>query len=209
MSKIDVTARYTLDAYRGLDRSGRAKVRAEIDREIMAAVRDGRTDDATALVAVRDLFSADSKVADKVTVSDEEVIARRIVTLRNAADMLEAGVRVPEGIDASTVSYETVSEHLATVSEEDGWSQDKASLALAGAKITRNGKQHDVPALVTEALTEGDGPMTVSQIAKAITERHESSPSTGAIGAALARAEKAEYGFRQVTVDGKVGAELI
>jgi len=201
MPTIALSDRYTRDAFLALDRSGRSKVRNAVKDGIADSVREGRFEDAASLQSYLDDVCAVAEPSEKVEIDPAVTIATRVAILRLAADLLADGDFVPEGMDSVD------SDAIQAVSAETIGDVADAAIRVAKSKITRSPKMHDVPALIGSVL--GDDPMTVSELSAAITAEYGTSPSTGAIGAAITRSDDGshdEYGFVPAVRNGKVAA---
>jgi len=201
MTTIATSDRYTRDAFLALDRSGRAKVRNAVRAALEASVGDGRFEDAASLKSYLDDVCGSADPTEKVEIDPAVTIATRVAILRLSADLLADGTIVPEGTEK--VDVDRIQAAI------DGFVEDvtERAVSVASAKITRSPKMHDVPAMIGSVL--GDDPMTVSELSAAITAEYGTSPSSGAIGAAIARSDDGshdEYGFVPAVRNGKVAA---
>ena len=180
----DATATGIFDAYRATDGAGKARVRSAVDTASKNAIRDTMAGKHTPQRGMEiagywqrtldALGSITTRTAPAVDYAD--LLARRIVALRHAADMLSQGIATdspwtPDGMpDDVTVSADVIAARVTAL--ESAWSTDdmadtrKSALGYATAKIGRSGKQNDVGAAILAAF-EGlpvGAELTVSQI---------------------------------------------
>lgn len=177
----------TVADYAVADKTTKAAWRTEWKAAIDAAVRNGDINTAMQHMATRDAALATSSASKTTPVDYPAVIAARISTLRLAADMLEMGTIVPDGIDAENApSAESIGDAIAAL-DLDAPDTDAAT-KLAGARVSRSGKRFNVADYVAVVLADHGGVfMTVSELGHGAVDGN--APSGGAISAYLARVD--------------------
>lgn len=201
MSEINITPENAVESYRTADASGKAKIRKLVQSNIMAAVGEADLATAQAWVAVQSALVATPSA--RTEINPAEVIARRVATLRRAADQLASGTVTPEAL-----------------STPDGWTFDATEVAglvdafttgdradeladavtkLATAKITRSTDTRDVGEWITRAFADMPvgSVLTVAQIiTRGAIEGDPYRPSSGAV------ASRIKGGAKGCTVPG-------
>lgn len=134
---------WSVEAYRAGDPKVKGKIRSDLNKAFKTAFKSDRIEDARTIQNHLDALTADKPA--KVEVPVEVTVAQRILDLRTAADLLEAGTVLPEGIESVDVDGLAEAYAVATVDTEAG-------TKIASAKITRSGKSNDVAQVILDAL---------------------------------------------------------
>lgn len=149
----------TVEAYRAADKSEKAKIRTRLSATVDSAIEalDLHTAaDARATLAA--CVTAPKSESESVPVT--LVVARRIATLRAAADAIESGHLVPEGLDADEIDYESLPDEvqkfwfLPSGAALGQWTDEvrESASKMATAKITRSGDRHDIGEVIVRAF---------------------------------------------------------
>lgn len=169
--------------------AGDAKVKASI-RTAVTAYRDAAIDALDITLAKM----AKGLLADLVTarpsaskVNYAAVIGARIATLRRAADMIESGAIMPDGITAEMINEGAWS--FDTIDADHADKIESAARAMAGSKITKTTDRRDVGEWITRAF-DGVAEGTFYTVAQIVTRGIPSDddgyrPTTGAVTARL------------------------
>lgn len=166
----------TVEEYRAADAKGKAAIRNAAKAAMKAAVKAGDIAGAMAAQAAEDSYTSDKPA--KVTVDPYAVLAHRIQTLRTAAEWLESGAVLPDGLTIEgDFDADRLTEALGNVEE------DLDSVAkVAGHKLTRSGTRSDVGAAIEAAFD--DLPKGTFLTVQEITNKM-SLPSSGAVAVRL------------------------
>jgi hypothetical protein len=135
-------------AYAAGDTKEKAAIRTMVKAAMMGHVEDLNGPDAKDAKTLLEGLVTVTTVR-KVTVDPGVLVARRIATLRLAADLLENTVVVPDGIEGYTLA-ELDTDHTGTGVMPDV----DAAIVLAGAKVARSGDRTDIGAAITEAMAD-------------------------------------------------------
>lgn len=156
--------------------------------EIMAEVRR--------LATIVDTMKSARSAAPKVVVDPMVTLRNRAATLRLAADLIDAGIAAPDGIDPVTVTYgHSMGRHAGTPNVS-------SAFTLAATKVTRSGPTNDVAAAVRAAMAHlavGDT-MTTTAISHAWEAA--GGPPASATGGRINARLTAPNGCTIVGVDG-------
>lgn len=185
--------------YRAADAKGKAKIRTEVKAAIGTAVIAGNIALAQTLVATESALVTVRAAAAAVDPAD--VIARRVASLRLAADMIASGTTRPDGtpddfkIDSADIANRVKSIMKSAVDDtKSGTMSDgtkalsEAAHKLASAKITRSTDTHDIAEWITRALAsvEINRGVTVAQIITlGAIDGDDYRPTSGAVTARL------------------------
>lgn len=185
--------------YRAADAKGKAKIRTEVKSAIGAAVIAGNITLAQTLVATEAALVTVRAAAAAADPAD--IIARRVASLRLAADMIASGVVRPDGtpddftINSADIADRVKSIMAAAIADQKAGTQSdgtkalsEASTKLATAKITRSTDTHDIAEWITRALAsvEINRGVTVAQIITlGAIEGDDYRPTSGAVTARL------------------------
>jgi hypothetical protein len=172
-----------VSTYMAGDRKTKARMLADMKSAVQAHVRNSDFAEAQRVQADIDAIMAATKAGTKTPVDYAQQVADLKATLQAALNVIETGgLNLPEGVEVDFANL------------PEGEAGDYAKLLrITTRKATREG----VIPFIEEALEGTTGWVTVSQLAKfdGCTFR-DTAPSTGALGAAIARvADGAEADF--------------
>lgn len=179
--------------YLDADRSGRARMRAAVSRDMAAAVAADAFAEAQQVVTASRAALAAAEAASGSTAAPVDWVAltaQRAAILRRAAEMLTHGDIRPSGMpDDLDLNRAEVAQQASALLESDAtWTDDMLSAAerLASQRVTRAGRTNDVSAWIAERVTAlaaecEHGHVRVSDMRRGQAD----APSSGAIGQAL------------------------
>ena len=168
-----------IEAYIGANQSEKARIRT-----ILTNVRDGYVRKMKGIQANNVQSTLDALFTPKPTkaaIDPFVLIAARVVNLREAANLLESGLCIPNGLNVDDRDF---SELWAIV---DQTAPDRTIAAsYAEARMTRRSDKHDIQGVVDRAFEglESGTFLTIAQIATR-GALPDYKPGSGAIGAAL------------------------
>jgi hypothetical protein len=170
-------------AYVAADRSGRATIRAALTAHVVtlaaALDTDGAARAATLINVLSDAGSAASG-STSTPVDYVALVARRVATLRRAADMLETGTVTPHGVPDGT-DLTSVADAVSRLSDAD--TDDDAASALAAQRVSRAGQRRNVTEWLSQRIADMSGEDTdAGPFTVADTRRGDAdAPSNGAV----------------------------
>ena len=128
--------------YRAASVADKARLRATATADLHAAVDALDMDAAT---AARDAIKSwtDAVASAPVVVDYAAILSARVATLRAAADMIESGTVVPDGIPAGT-----------TMAAGPSPADVDAATRIASAKITRSRVRNNIADAIVDAFTD-------------------------------------------------------
>lgn len=187
LTDFDGVSESHVESYKSAsDNKARAAVRAEVKSAQSAAMAKVGKEEASLVLAeitywqrTMDALRTDKPESEKVTVPSHVTVAQRVAALRLAANLLESGEVLPEGIteldgDPSSVEF----------TEADAESIDATGRKLAASKITRSTERNSIRDAIERAF-DGQPVGTVMKISEVATagavEGYK--PSPGAIRA--------------------------
>jgi hypothetical protein len=169
-----------VDAYHAASGAEKSRVRRDADASMRAALIAGDASGAMAWLAATEKMVASRPTADAPDYVD--IVARRIVTLRGAAESILNGSTRPAGIP-DDVDLSAVAARVATMSYDDVSADDMS--AVASAKVARSAVRRDIADVVRRAFdVTGKNRLTVAAIARhGATDDY--TPSGGAVAARM------------------------
>lgn len=170
-----------LSAYTSAEQGTKSKVRAQVEKSIKEALRAKEFETAGDLQDVLDSLVSAKISKESAKIDFAQVIADKIANLRLAADMLESGAIVPEGIEPESV-VDLATKITAALADKE------AATKIASAKITKSSDRVDIEAHVAEVIADVESGtfLKISEVAKVRTEAApEGLPSQGALAARL------------------------
>ena len=166
------------NVYSGLSQGDKARARNTVKNAMENAMRNDDFDAAKSYLAISN--SLVSVKAEKTPIDQNAVIANRILSLRYAADLIESGATIPDGIDADSVDFGTVAEMVTNAETET----TSTVVAESGTKIGRNAARRDVAAHIESAMADlaPGSEILVSAIHNHRSDAYgDDAPSSGAI----------------------------
>lgn len=179
----------TVEAYRAGDAKVKATIRARVKSSVMDAVTRGDLAEAQYWVATEKLLTTPKPVAEEV--APEEIIARRIATLRAAIAHLATGAARPAGMDPIEIDTEAIMDRAEAIIKagddlgREVWAEGRK---VAEVKITRSRDLHDIAEWIIRAMStvKVGGEVTLAQVRTlGAIDGDDYRPTTGALRARM------------------------